>query len=109
MHPYLKKMKLNWNVLEKCVGFMNMKRILDKLDIVSNESVEVPDLGKPVSKDPGEIATLPKRRSNKKLRKKDTTRNSRYHPLRHWTWDRIGHWGYLLCSSTNRQKIQTPI
>ena len=43
---------------------MNMKKSLSKLDIVSNGTVQVNDLGKEPSLNLGQVATLPKRNRN---------------------------------------------
>ena len=74
-----------------------MAKILKKMNIVTANTVSVPDIGTSEKLDPGKAATLPKRRRNKKSNTKPTKIGHTIHyDIGHGTGTSIGGVKYVL-------------
>ena len=88
---------INWNILEKCVGFANMKKVLSKMNIVTANTVTVPQLGKNPQLDRGAAANLRKGNRNRKSKTKATgVGHTIHYDIGHGTGTSIGGVKYVL-------------
>ena len=91
------KVSLNWDLLQKSVGFMNMKLVLNHIKDITQDTVVVNDLSRNPIKDRGEIATLPKKKRNTKRTPRPTqVGNVIHYDIAHGTGYAIGGIRYVL-------------
>ena len=55
---------MNWDPLQKLIGFMNMKLVLKQINKIALDTITMSNIGQSPSLDRGEVATYPQRRYN---------------------------------------------
>lgn len=92
-----KTMSKNWDLMQKSVGYMNMNLVLKHLKTIALDTILVPNLGRSPITDRGEVATLPKRKRNTKLRSRPENIGATVHyDIAHGTGTAIGGVRYVL-------------
>ena len=95
----------SFEVLQKCIGFTNIRKVIRHLDEVALPTVKIPNIGQPLSKHKGEVATLPKRPALKPSPKLPPLREDTIHyDIAHGTGTAIGGVKYVLLFITKEKK-----